>query len=64
MGAHFFSRLRAVLRPFAGQRRSLWEIRCIRIGLRGIPEAVAVSSFFRERKAKKMSDFHPCPSKL
>lgn len=45
-GAHFFSRLRAVLRPFAGQRRSLWEIRCIRIGLRGIPEAVAVSSLF------------------
>jgi hypothetical protein len=40
------------LRWLAGQN-SLWEIRGIRIDLRGIPEAVAVSNLFSLKKCKK-----------
>jgi hypothetical protein len=54
--AHTFFRGLARFRgpSLASGENSLWEIRCIRIGLQGIPEAVAVSNlFFVEEMQKK-----------
>jgi hypothetical protein len=46
--AHTFPRglARSCWPSQASGENSLWEIRCIRIHLRGIPEAVAVSNLF------------------
>ena len=41
----------------ASGKNSLRDTRCIRIRLRGIPGAVAVSNLFSSKKRKKLSDF-------